>query len=181
MDKFEKFLEAVKDADPAMEAIQTLYEQLQMRHGQPYKPLVMPNSVRSYTVDPRSGLANKIVPPSIDGMGAPTAHCTSSMASTKSNTRTENMPRTEPKLFKAPRIPTEPNKIIKNLMKKSPANNVNPIALTKTYSQQVPVCGYSVKTGSTGLTGSYVPGVDAGYSAGGGGGGGAAPSGGGES
>ena len=177
MDKFETFLEAVKDTDPVMETIQSMYSQL--RHGQPYKPLVIPNSVRSVTVDPRSGLANKIVPPSIDGMGAPTAHCTSSMGSTKSNTHTEPMPPTEKKRLKPQRIHTEPNNIIKKLMKNSPANHVNPVALTKTYSQQVPVCGYSVKTGSTGLTGSYVQGTDAGYSTGGGGG--AAPSGGGES
>ncbi len=170
MDKFVAFLEAVKDADPVMEQVGHLYSQL--RHGNLYKPLVMPNSGRSVTVDPRSGLANKIVTPGIDGMGAPThqptSNCTSSTGSTKSNTLTEPMPKTDKKALKPQQIKTEPNQLIKNLMKRSPANNVNPIALTKTYSEQVPVCGYSVKTGSTGLSGSYQPGCDAGYSTGGG-------------
>lgn len=176
MDKFETFLEAVKDADPAFEQVGHLYSQL--RHGDLYKPLVMPSSVRSVTVDPRSGLSNKIVTPGIDGMGAPTSqptsNCTSSNGSTKSNTLTEPMPKTDEKELKPQQIKTEPSQQIKDLMKNSPANLVNPIELTKTYSEQVPVCGYSVKTGSTGLTGSYQPGCDAGYSAGGGGGGGGA-------
>lgn len=172
-EKFEKFLESVKDTDPVMEMVGDMYSQY--RHGQFFKPLVMPNSIRSVTVDPRSGLANKIVTPGIDGMGAPThqptSNCTSSTGSTKSNTLTEPMQKNDPRLFKPPKIETNPDKQIKELMEKSPANNVKPMELTKTYSEQVPVCGYSVKTGSTGLTGAYQPGCDAGYSTGGGGGG----------
>ncbi len=172
-EKFEMFLESVMDTDPVMETVGNLYSQF--RHGNIYKPLVIPNSIRSVTVDPRSGLANKIVTPGIDGMGAPThqptSNCTSSTGSTKSNTLTEPMPKTDKKFVKPQQIQTTPSKQIKELMEKSPANNVKPMELTKTYSEQVPVCGYSVKTGSTGLTGAYQPGCDAGYSAGGGGGG----------
>lgn len=181
MDKFVTFLESVKDSDPVMEQVGNLYTQL--RHGNLYKPLVMPNSIRSVTVDPRSGLSNKIVTPGIDAMGAPTnqptSNCTSSMGSTRSNMLTEPMPKNDSKVTKPQQIKTEPNQLIKDLMKRSPANNVNTVEFAKAYTEQVPNCGFSVKTGSTSLTGSYQQGCDAGYSAGGGGGGSSAPSGGG--
>lgn len=173
MDRFEKFLESVIHTDPVMETVKGMYSR--MKQGDffkpvsvtPPQPLLVPDSVRSVTVDPRSGLANKLVTPSIDAMGAPTSHCTSSMASTKGNTRTEAMPETETKHLKPQQIRTQPNKQIKGLIDKAKAHLPNPVQFTKTYSEQVPVCGYSVKTGSTSLTGSYVQGTDAGYSTGG--------------
>ena len=110
-EKFEMFLESVMDTDPVMETVGNLYSQF--RHGNIYKPLVIPNSIRSVTVDPRSGLANKIVTPGIDGMGAPThqptSNCTSSTGSTKSNTLTEPMPKTDKKFVKPQQIQTTPS------------------------------------------------------------------------
>lgn len=168
-EKFEKFLESVKDTDPVMEMVGDMYSQY--RHGQFFKPLVMPNSIRSVTVDPRSGLANKIVTPGIDGMGAPThqptSNCTSSTGSTKSNTLTEPMQKNDPRLFKPPKIETNPDKQIKDLMANSPANKVKTVVFSKSYTQEVPKCGYTIKAGAGTLTGTFVNGCDANYSGGG--------------
>ena len=168
-EKFEKFLESVKDTDPVMEMVGDMYSQY--RHGKFFKPLVMPNSIRSVTVDPRSGLANKIVTPGIDGMGAPThqptSNCTSSTGSTKSNTLTEPMQKNDPRLFKPPKIETNPSEQIKDLMANSPSNNVKTVELAKSYTQEVPKCGYTTKAGSAAITGTFVNGCDANYSGGG--------------
>lgn len=146
-DRFETFLEAVKDACPEIEAIGHIYTQL--RHGQLYRPLVVPDSVRSVTVDPRSDLSNKIVTPTIDATGGPTLPCTTSMAGTRRDPHEETTKdwQDPPKPQK---IKTEPNKQIKELMTKAKDHLPKPVEFTKTYSEQVPTCGYTIKAGFAG-------------------------------
>lgn len=165
MDKFSAFLESVHDADPAIESVSHMYTQL--RHGQLYKPLVVPDSVRSVTVDPRSGLGNKIVTSTIDGTGAPTTPFTSSSPSACTRDPHEETTKDWQEPPKPQKIKTTPNKQIKSLMDKAKDHLPNPVQFTKTYTEQVPTCGYTVKAGSGGTGCSYINGVDAGYSAGG--------------
>lgn len=171
MDKFEQFLADVTDGDPAFEAVAHNYTQL--RHGQLYKPLVVPDSVRSVTVDPRSDLSNKIVTPTIDGTGAPTLPCTTSMAGPKRDPHEETTKEWQ-KPPKPQQIKTTPNKQIQELMKKAEAHIPNPVQFTKTYSEQVPTCGYTIKAGFAGPGAATINGCSTDAGGGNGGGGGAA-------
>lgn len=185
MDRFQKFLDDIKDADQVVESVSRLYDCLfegNFNHHMSFPA----DSVRSVTADPRSGFANKIVP-TANGTSAPdyigdTNTGTVSSRTTRDVTEenremwAKENASTVKKAVMRPRLKVSTDKQIGALIDRAKDHLPNPVAMTKSALSATPACGYTIKTGVTGNGYPNAVGFPTqGGSDGGGGGGSAAP------
>lgn len=146
MDRFQKFLCDIKESDPVIESVEQLYKCLLEENF--FRPLKVPDSIRSVTVDPRSGYANKIVP-TANGTSAP--DYIGDQPNPMSNTHTHRDEGEETKKDwqnppKFPKISTNMSKQTKALIDRAQDHLPDPVAVTVSHMQQQPQCGYTIKT-----------------------------------
>jgi len=159
MDRFQKFLAEVKDADPVIESVETLYQCL--LEGNFNHHMSMPaDAIRSVTADPRSGFANKIVP-TANGTSAPD-YIGDTNTSTVNATTTRDVAEENREMWskeatdaaknsiKPPKPVKGANKDIRALIARAKDHLPNPVAMTVSALSAQPVCGYTIKTGVTG-------------------------------
>ncbi len=185
MDRFQKFLSDIMDIDPVVESVSSLYDCL-LEGGFNHHMSMPADSIRSVTVDPRSGFANKIVP-TANGTSAPdyigdtntstvSARTTRDVSEENREMWSKENTDAAKKSIMLPKLKASSDKQIRALIDRAKDHLPNPVAMTKSALSSTPACGYTIKTGVTGNGYPNAVGFPTqGGSDGGGGGGASAP------